>query len=100
MYDRERRMMAQLSRFVRQHNVVVGEGERAMKRLWSPIVGVAVLIALSTVSLAHHIVGHNVFEIGVQTRIKLELGACDTLDKANTIMDAHVESGFLVAKKP
>ncbi len=79
--------------------VVVGEGARVMKRFWSPIVAVAVLIALSAVSPAHHKVGHNVFEIGVQTQIDLELGACDTLDKANTIMDAHVESGFLVAKK-
>ena len=79
--------------------VVVGEGEQVMKNLWAPIVGVALLISLSAESPAHHKVGHNEFKIGEQTQINLKLGACDTLDKANIIMDAHVESGFLVAKK-
>ena len=79
--------------------VVVGEGEQVMKNLWAPIVGVALLISLSAESRAHHKVGHNEFKIGEQTQINLKLGACDTLDKANTIMVAHVESGFLVATK-
>jgi hypothetical protein len=57
----------------------------------------ALLLAISTPTLAHHDLSHNVIAIGVETQIPAESMACDTEDAAELITTAHRERGLEVA---